>query len=146
MTCHYQELGSASDCSFREGNLLQPIRSTTLIWLATRHQHGIFDVVSQTSFRGETNREISAVFAGFLYLRCFELAGGSISAFFVHHCASSIVIYGKRSFREKSILLEHSRNRRDTKAGIKVLINVKFFNYSLLKQTKMHKTKCLIIL
>ena len=25
-------LGSASDCSYREGNLLKPIRSTTQIW------------------------------------------------------------------------------------------------------------------
>ena len=36
----------------REGNLLQPIRSTTQIWVATRHQYGISAVISQTSFPG----------------------------------------------------------------------------------------------
>ena len=39
----------------REGNLLQPIRSTTQIWVATRHQYGISAVISQTSFPGGTS-------------------------------------------------------------------------------------------
>ena len=34
--------------------LLQPIRSTTQIWVVTRHQYGISVHVSQTSFREET--------------------------------------------------------------------------------------------
>ena len=38
MTCHYPNLGSATDWSCHEGNLLQPIRSTTQIWVVTRHQ------------------------------------------------------------------------------------------------------------
>ena len=33
----------------------QPIRSTTQIWVVTRHQYGIFALVSQTSFRDETS-------------------------------------------------------------------------------------------
>ena len=49
--CHYPDLGSDSDWSNREGNLLQPIRSTTQIC----HQNGITAIVSQTLFRGETN-------------------------------------------------------------------------------------------
>ena len=32
----------------------QPIKSTTQIWVVTRHQYGIFVLVSQTSFRRET--------------------------------------------------------------------------------------------
>ena len=38
---HYPDLGSVSDSSFREGNLLQPIRSrsTTQIWVVLRHQY-----------------------------------------------------------------------------------------------------------
>ena len=32
----------------------RPIRSTTQIWVVTRHQYGISALVSQTSFRGET--------------------------------------------------------------------------------------------
>ena len=35
------------------GNLFHPIRSTTQIRVVTRHQFGIFALVSQTSFRGK---------------------------------------------------------------------------------------------
>ena len=55
MTRHYPDLGSASDWSYTEVNLLQPIRSTTQIWIMTRRQYGISELVSQTSFRGETS-------------------------------------------------------------------------------------------
>ena len=37
------------------GNLHQPIRRNTQIWVVTRHQYGISALVSQTSFRGETS-------------------------------------------------------------------------------------------
>ena len=61
MTCHYPDLGTASDWSCRLWNLLQPIRSITQIWVVTRHQYGISALVSssQTSFRGETVRGIA---------------------------------------------------------------------------------------
>ena len=36
-------------------NLLQAIRSTTHIWVVTRHRYGNFAPVSQTSFRGENS-------------------------------------------------------------------------------------------
>ena len=52
MTCHYADLSSASDWASRKGSLLQPIRSTILIWLVTRHKHGISVGVPQLSFRG----------------------------------------------------------------------------------------------
>ena len=45
MTRHYPDLGSASDWSCRVGNLIQPIRSTTQIWVVTRHQYGIFSAL-----------------------------------------------------------------------------------------------------
>ena len=48
-------MGSASDWLCRVGNLLQPIRSITQIWVVTRYQYGISALVSQTSFRGETS-------------------------------------------------------------------------------------------
>ena len=50
MTRHYPELGSASYWSFRVGNLIQPIRSTTQIWVMTRHQYRNSALVSQMSF------------------------------------------------------------------------------------------------
>ena len=59
MTCHYPDLSSAFDWSCRVGNLIQPIRSTTQIWVVTRHQYGISALVSQTSFRGETSGEVA---------------------------------------------------------------------------------------
>ena len=62
MTCHYPDLGSPPDWSCREGNLLQPIRNITQIWVVTRHQHGICTLVSQTSFRGEGQWRVIAVF------------------------------------------------------------------------------------
>ena len=59
MTRHYPDLGSASDWSCRVGNLIQPIRSTTQIWVVTRHQYGISALVSQTSFGGETSDSVA---------------------------------------------------------------------------------------
>ena len=46
MTRHYPALGSASDWSCCVGNLIQPIRRTTLIWVVMRHQYGISALVS----------------------------------------------------------------------------------------------------
>ena len=59
MTCHYPVLGNASDWSCCEGNLLQPIRSITQIWVVTGHQYGIPALVSQTSFREETRSGVA---------------------------------------------------------------------------------------
>ena len=64
MTCHYPDLGSASDWSCREGNLLQPIGSIAVIWVVTRHQYGISALVPQTLFWRENqlwSLEMSAV-------------------------------------------------------------------------------------
>ena len=51
-------MGSVSDWSFRVGNLLQPIRGTTQIWVVTRHQCGISALVSQTSQGNEWRRRL----------------------------------------------------------------------------------------
>ena len=56
MTRHYPNLGSASDWSCRVGNLIQPIRSNTPIWVVTRHQ---YDCLNQISHRGTTNQKHS---------------------------------------------------------------------------------------
>ena len=55
MTRQYPDLGSASDWSCHVGNLIQPVRSTTQIWIVMRHQYRISVLVSQTSFGGETS-------------------------------------------------------------------------------------------
>ena len=59
MTRHYPNLDSASDWSCRVGNLIQPIRSTTQIWVVTRHQYGISALVSRMSFGGETSGSVA---------------------------------------------------------------------------------------
>ena len=50
MTCHYPDLGSASDWLKRNSLAFQPIRSTTLIWVVTRHQYGVSALVALMSF------------------------------------------------------------------------------------------------
>ena len=59
MTCHYPDLGSASDWLCRVGNLLQPIKSATQNWVVTLHQYGISALVSQTSFRWEISEGVA---------------------------------------------------------------------------------------
>ena len=59
MIGHYPDRGSASDWSCRVGNLIQPIRSTTQIWVVTHHQYGISVIVSQTSFGEETSGSVA---------------------------------------------------------------------------------------
>ena len=50
--CWWRVIGQiwVSDWTCCEGNLLQPIRNTTHIWVVTRHQYGISAPVSKTSF------------------------------------------------------------------------------------------------
>ena len=59
MTRHYHDLGSASDWLYCMGNLIQPIRRNTQIWVVMHHQCGISALVSQTSFGGETSGSIA---------------------------------------------------------------------------------------
>ena len=68
---HYQDLGTDSDWSCRVLNLLQPIRSTTQIWVVRRHQYGISALVSQTSFRGKTVGGVAKCL--FLFRRMMDL-------------------------------------------------------------------------
>ena len=59
MMLHYLDLASDSDWLCHVGNLIQPIRSTTQIWVVTRHQYGISVLVSQTSFGRETSCSVA---------------------------------------------------------------------------------------
>ena len=51
----HPDLGSTSEWLVNEGNLLQSITSTTLIWVVTCHQYGISWLVLRRSFCGESN-------------------------------------------------------------------------------------------
>ena len=54
MTCHYPDLGNASNWLNQISHASRPIRSTTQIWEMMHHQYGISALVSQASFSGET--------------------------------------------------------------------------------------------
>ena len=56
---HYPDLGSASDWLNQISLAAGPIRSTTQIWVVTRHQYGISALVSQTLFGGETSGSVA---------------------------------------------------------------------------------------
>ena len=56
---HYADLGSASDWLNQISRATRPIRSTSQIWVVTRHQYGISALVSQTSFGGETSGSVA---------------------------------------------------------------------------------------
>ena len=60
MKRHYPDLGSASHELCCVAILPQPIRSTTQIWVVTRHQFGLSAPVSQKSFRGETSGSLAS--------------------------------------------------------------------------------------
>ena len=68
MTRHYPGLVSSFYWLCRLRNLLQPISSTTQVWLVTRCQYEISALVSQTSFRGETSGGVAAKYRLFLRL------------------------------------------------------------------------------
>ena len=59
MTRHYPDPGSAYDWLKQIFLSAQPIRSTTQIWVVTRHQNEISALVSQTSFPGETKTTLT---------------------------------------------------------------------------------------
>ena len=69
MKGHYRDLGSASDWSCSNKNLLQPVMTSTGIWVVTCHQYWISVVVAQASFCGEKSGEVLR----FISLFCFVL-------------------------------------------------------------------------
>ena len=59
MTRHYPDLSCAFDWLKQISLAARLIRSASQIWVVTRHQYGIFVLISQTSFRGETSRDVA---------------------------------------------------------------------------------------
>ena len=75
-------LGSASDWLNQISDAAGPIRSTTQIWVVTRHQYGISALVSQTSFGGEISgsvAKLSAVFSGCNDVSCLKSVHGDLN-------------------------------------------------------------------
>ena len=59
MKRYYPYLSSASDWLNHVSHAARPIKSTTQIWVVTRNQYGISEVVSQTSFGGESSGNVA---------------------------------------------------------------------------------------
>ena len=59
MTRHYPDLGSASDWLNQIFQAAQPIRSTTQIWVVTRHQYRIFAFTTSLYKRHVAEEDLS---------------------------------------------------------------------------------------
>ena len=70
---HYTDLGNASDWLMQISQTARPIRSTTQIWVVTRHQYGISALISQTLFRGKTTDGV-AKFRLFSQANCLPIS------------------------------------------------------------------------
>ena len=68
-----EDNSSGNNYSVKQISLpVQPIKSTTQIWLVTRHQYGIVVLVSQASFRDETSdggEKCRVISQGIIFLR-----------------------------------------------------------------------------
>ena len=84
MTRHYPDLGSASDWLNQISHAVQPIRSTSQIWVVTRHQYGISALVSQKSFGGETSAVVGSVAKYRLFSQARELMNANKSSRSLH--------------------------------------------------------------
>ena len=71
MACHYPDLRSASDWLKQISQAARPIRSTTQIWVVTRHQYGISALASRENQLWR--RQMSAVFSGYNIYEVFNL-------------------------------------------------------------------------
>ena len=59
MTRHYPDLGSVSYWLSQISHAVRESRSTTQIWVVTRHQYGISALLCQTSFGWETSGSVA---------------------------------------------------------------------------------------
>ena len=67
MKCHHLDLDGASDWLKQISHAARSIKSTTQLFVVTRHQYRIFAHVSQTSFRGKTSGGLGWVCATEMY-------------------------------------------------------------------------------
>ena len=75
MKGHYRDLRSASDWSCSDKNLLQPVMTSTGIWVVTCHQYWISVVVAQASFCGEKSGEVVRFISLFCFVWFFFFGG-----------------------------------------------------------------------
>ena len=111
-----------SDWSCCLGNLIQPIRSTTQIWVVMRHQYGISVLVSQRSFVGETSGSIAKCLLfsqpSFIFT-VLSLESECVEIFFIveHFCHYDIFHADCCQGRCQDGFTENSNNAEDGPSG-----------------------------
>ena len=94
MTCHYPDLSSVADWLNKIPHAAGPIRSTTQIWVVTRHQYGISALVLRTSFGGETSGSVTKCrlfsHAKFLLVCEYSCLSLLLTARYVLSCETSL--------------------------------------------------------
>ena len=90
-----------------------PIRSTTQIWVVTRHLYGISALVSQKSFRGETSGGVAKCR---LLSQAMAHAHLNISTCkkFEHRVASLRSLISKREGNRKFLLIQFVRQNKSS--------------------------------
>ena len=101
MTHNYPDLFRATDWSCRVGNLLQPIRNSTQIWVVTR-QYGISALLTQTSFRWETGGGVAKCR---LFSQANFLSTFSISSLSGYLCGSNVYYHFCRKVHVLDLVL-----------------------------------------
>ena len=109
MTCHYPDLGSASDWLKCKGISLQPIRSTTYIWVETRHQYGISALI--TSFCEGSSGDLARpwLFSQAIQSSALFFFKSSSSIFFWGPSKERLLVWGhmKKKFRAPGLQKPH---------------------------------------
>ena len=115
MMHHYQDLGtSAFDWPYHLGNLIQPIRNNTQIWVVTCHQYGISALVSQRSFGRETRGSVAKCWL-FSQAKAFPESTELLTFSYSHHGRVFNSYYPTRLFlNSEKENLSRNFNNQDT--------------------------------
>ena len=124
----YSDLGSASNWWFCEGNLLQPIKSTTQVWVVTRYQHGISAGVPRTLFRGDlvASRNVGC-FLGLSWSKwtpwATSLRPSKLSA---EVWREGRTLMGLSNFRATSLAFERLLRRNDERVAYSIVVSLMY--------------------
>ena len=124
----YSDLGSASNWWFCEGNLLQPIKSTTRVWVVTRYQHGISAGVPRTLFRGNlvASRNVGC-FLGLSWSKwtpwATSLRPSKLSA---EVWREGCTLMGLSNFRATSLAFERLLRRNDERVAYSIVVSLMY--------------------
>ena len=101
-----------------------PIRSTTQLWVVTRHQYGISALISQTSFRGDTSGDV-------VKCRLFSQATSYLTKR-KNDCSRFPLQHRNQ---ECSGELKQPQQQLRRKCHLKVQVNSRYSNFIVLKES-----------